>query len=153
MTFRLSLAAKSLFYLILWLQFLKFFYWRIIALQNFVVFCHTSARISHRYTHVPSLPNLSPISPWNPPFSLLQSPCLSSLSHTANSHWLSILHKLPSYSLYTSHPLPPPLPPCPLVYSLCLFFHCCPENKFISTIFLYYIYNIYLSLSDLFHSV
>ena len=25
------------------------------ALQNFVVFCHTSARISHRYTHVPSL--------------------------------------------------------------------------------------------------
>ena len=26
------------------------------------------------------------------PFRLLQSPCLSSLSHTANSHWLSSLH-------------------------------------------------------------
>ena len=28
-----------------------FFNWRIIALQNFVVFCQTSTRISHRYTH------------------------------------------------------------------------------------------------------
>ena len=36
----------------------NFFNWRIIALQNFVVFCHTSTRISHRYTHVPSLPSL-----------------------------------------------------------------------------------------------
>ena len=32
----------------------------IIALQNFVVFCHTSTRISHQYTHVPSLPDLLP---------------------------------------------------------------------------------------------
>ena len=30
------------------------------ALQNFVVFCETSVRISHRYTYVPSLLNLSP---------------------------------------------------------------------------------------------
>ena len=35
-----------------------FFNGKIIALQNFVVFCHTSTRISHRYTHVPSLLNL-----------------------------------------------------------------------------------------------
>ena len=28
-----------------------FFYWRIIALQNFVVFCQTSTWISHRYTY------------------------------------------------------------------------------------------------------
>ena len=56
-----------------------FFNWRIIALQNFVVFCHTSIRISHRYTHVPSLPHLSPISLSTPPFRLSQSPCLSSL--------------------------------------------------------------------------
>ena len=68
-----------------------FFNWRIIALQNFVVFCHTSTRISHRYTHVPSLLDLHPILP-NPTFSLSQSPYLSSLSHTANSHWLSLLH-------------------------------------------------------------
>ena len=37
-----------------------FFNWRIIALQNFVVFCHTSTRISHKYIHVPSLPHLPP---------------------------------------------------------------------------------------------
>ena len=35
--------------------FLNFFYWRVIALQNFVVFCQTSTRISHRYTYIPSL--------------------------------------------------------------------------------------------------
>ena len=39
--------------------------WRIIALQNFVVFCHISTRISHRYTHVPSFPN-PPSSPCPP---------------------------------------------------------------------------------------
>ena len=32
---------------------LLFFYWRIIALQNFVVFCQTSTWISHRYTYIP----------------------------------------------------------------------------------------------------
>ena len=31
----------------------------IIALQNFVVFCHTT-RFSHMYAHVPSLPSLPP---------------------------------------------------------------------------------------------
>ena len=39
-----------------------FFFWRIIALQNFVVFCQPSTWISHRYTHVPSLLNCPPIS-------------------------------------------------------------------------------------------
>ena len=39
-----------------------FFYWKIIALQNFVAFCQTSTWISHRYTYIPSLLNLSPIS-------------------------------------------------------------------------------------------
>ena len=39
-----------------------FFNWRIIALQNFVVFCQTSTWISHRYTYIPSLLNLPPIS-------------------------------------------------------------------------------------------
>ena len=36
------------------------FYWRIIALQNFAVFCHTSTWISHRYTYISSLLNLRP---------------------------------------------------------------------------------------------
>ena len=50
-------------------------------------------------------PTLSHPSRWS------QSPGLSSLSHLANSHWLSILHKLmymfPCYSFYSSHPLLP----------------------------------------------
>ena len=50
--------------------FLNFFNGRIIALQNFVVFCRTSTRISYRYTHVPSFPNLPPITLPIPPFSL-----------------------------------------------------------------------------------
>ena len=39
-----------------------FFYWRIIALENFFVFCQTSTWISHRYTYIPSLFKLPPIS-------------------------------------------------------------------------------------------
>ena len=35
-------------------NFLKFiFYWRIIVLQNFAVFCQTATWISHRYTYNP----------------------------------------------------------------------------------------------------
>ena len=63
---------------------------------------------------------------------------LSSLCHTANSCWLFILHMImyifPCYSLTSSHPFFPPL--CPQVCSLCLCLHCCPANRFISTIFL-----------------
>ena len=36
------------------------FNWRIIALQNFVVFCQILTWISHRYTCIPSLLNLPP---------------------------------------------------------------------------------------------
>ena len=43
------------------------FYWRMIALQNFAVFCQTSTWISHRYTYIPSLLNLSPTSLPSPP--------------------------------------------------------------------------------------
>ena len=38
-----------------------FFNWRIIALQNFLVFCQTSTWMSHRYTYIPSLLNLPPM--------------------------------------------------------------------------------------------
>ena len=44
-----------------------FFCWRIIDLQNFAVFCQTSTWISHRYTYIPSLLKLSPISLPIPP--------------------------------------------------------------------------------------
>ena len=56
-----------------------FFYWRIIALQNFAVFCQTSTLISHRYAY-PLL-----FEPPSHPSRLIQSPCLNFLSYTANS--------------------------------------------------------------------
>jgi len=68
---------------------------------------------------------------------LLQSPGCSSLSPTANFHWLSILHMvvymLPCYSLCSSRCLLPTHPPPPQVCSLCLCLYCCPANRFIST--------------------
>ena len=36
------------------------FFWRIIALQNFAVFCQTSAWVSHRYTYIPSVLKFPP---------------------------------------------------------------------------------------------
>ena len=64
--------------------------------------------------HVPT-PFLTSLPPPTPshPARLLQSSGLRSLSHTAGSHWLSILHMvvymLPCYSLHSSHP-PSPSP-------------------------------------------
>ena len=102
-----------------------------------MVFCHISIRIRHIYTHVPSLPDIPPISLPTPPFNLLQSPCLSSLRHTTNPHgylFYTWYCKFLCYSLHTSSLLPPLLPLCSLVCSLHLFLPCCPENKFISAI-------------------
>ena len=140
-------------------QNLLIFNWRIIALQCCVGFCHTSTRISHRYTYVPSLLNLPPLSHLSHPSRLSQSTRLSSLCNTANSYWLSVLHMvmftLPSHSLNSSHPLLPPL--CPQVYSLsassllpCKYVH----QHHLSRFHIYVlIYNICLSLSDLLHSL
>ena len=61
--------------------------WRVIALQNSVVFCHTSTWISHRYTYIPSWTSLPPPS-LSHPSRLIQSPCLSFLRHTAFYHVL-----------------------------------------------------------------
>ena len=75
-----------------WFPFspLCFFNWRIIALQNFVVFGQISARISHSYTHVPSFLNLPPSCLPVPPSGWSQRPCMCSLSHIASSRRLSI---------------------------------------------------------------
>ena len=42
--------------------FVLFFYWMMIDLENFAVFCQTSTWISHKYTYIPSLLKLPPIS-------------------------------------------------------------------------------------------
>ena len=64
----LSFCAHFFFFL------LFIFYWRIITLQNFPVFCQTSTWINHRYTYIPpfwtSLPSPSPPHPSR----LIQSP-------------------------------------------------------------------------------
>ena len=51
---------------------------------EFCGFLSYTTKNQHRYTHVPAP---SPL-----PFSLSQKPCLTSLNHTAKSHWLSVLH-------------------------------------------------------------
>ena len=97
------------------LFFPQTFYWRIIALQNFALFCQTSTWISHRYTYIPSFLKLLPISLPIPPFRLLQRPCLSFLSHIESSCWLSILHMVMQISmlLFPYSSPSPPLSPCP----------------------------------------
>ena len=114
----------------------KIFYCKIFTLQYCADFCHTSTWISHRYTYVPSLLNLSAIPHPIPPSRLSQSTRLSSLCHSKSP--LSILYMVifmfPCCSLNLSHLLHPTL--CPQVCSLCLNLHCCPENRFISAMFL-----------------
>ena len=91
-----------------------------------MIFCHTSTWISHQYTCVPPS--------WSPPAHPIHLGChralaLASLNHTANSHWLSVLHMamcvFHCYSLKSSHPLLPPL--FSKVCSLCLCLLCCPH--------------------------
>ena len=116
----------------------------------------------------PSLWKFPPTSTPSYPSRLSQSTCLSSWSHSANSHQLSILHTVvrvfPFYSLHSYYPLPPQLH-VSTICSLSLHLHCCPANRFIGTIFLdsiytyiyiymcVCVYDICFSLSDLLHSL
>ena len=54
------------------------------------------------------------------------------LDMTEQLNWM---HMFPFYSSHSFHP-----PLYPGAHSLCLRIHCCPANRFISTIFLYSIY-------------
>ena len=130
-----------------------FFNWRIIALQNFAVFCQTSTWISHGYTYIPSLLNLPPISLPILPLEVDTEP-LSEFPEPYSKMPLAIYFTYGDVSSMLLFPYvspSPPLSPCPQVYSLCLFFHCCPASKFFSTILLasVYIYDRiwYLSFS------
>ena len=64
----------------------------------------------------PSRTSLPPPTP-SPPSRLSQSPGLSSLGHTTNSHWLSIFHTVvymfPRYSRHSLHSLLPHSQPMP----------------------------------------
>ena len=86
-----------------------------------------------------SLP-LEPLSHFPPhpiPLGCQRAPGLNFLCHIANSHWVPISHivmcMFQYYSLYLSHPL---LLLYPQVCYLGLHPHCCPENRFFSTILL-----------------
>ena len=85
-----------------------FFNWTINALQNCVGFCQTSIwSVIGTYWSPPFWTFLPPTSL---PFylcRLLQSPTLSFLSHTANSHWLSILHMVMRVAMLLSPCIPP----------------------------------------------
>ena len=88
------------------------FYWRIIALQNFAVFCQTSTWISHRYTYIPSLLKLSPISLPTPPLSLgwYRAPVWVSWATQQipiGSLFYIWYRKFPCYSFHTTHPVLP----------------------------------------------
>ena len=110
--------------LFLFKLYLFVFNWLMIASQYWFEFYHTSAWISHRCacllflepsSYLPTLPH---------PSSFLQSPGLSSLCPTANSHWLSILHMV-VHMLPCSPPFISPSPSSPLPLStaclLCLY--------------------------------
>ena len=110
------------------LKNLLIFNWRMIALHKSAIGIHMSPP-----SHLLPLPTKSH------PSKLSMSTSMSSLSHTANSHWLCILHMVVfmplCYSFHSSHPL---------LYSqvCCLYlcFHRFLANRFISTTFLDSIY-------------
>ena len=125
------------------LHFLKkiCFNWRINALQNFVIFCQTSAWISRRYTCIPSLLNPFPSPSPSHPSRLIQSPCFE-FPEPYSKFLLAIyftdgnvsFHITLCIHLTLSSHLPMS------INFLCLFLHCYPTNKLFNTIFLDSIY-------------
>ena len=89
----------------------------------------------------PSHPPLHPTPP-----GCHRAPYLSSMYYTANFHGLSnfthIMYMFQGYSLHLAHPL---LLTVSAICSLWLPLHCCPADRFISTIFLDSI-NIYINI-------
>ena len=90
------------------IYFLFIFNWRIIALQNCASFCPTSTWISHRYTYVPSLLDLSPTSQPIPPLQVViehqfEFPELYGKLPLLILH--TVVYMFPCYFLHSSHPL------------------------------------------------
>ena len=111
----------------------------------FIILCWFWSYVNiNQYVYICLLPleSTSHLLPHSIHLGCHRAPDLSSLNHTVNSQWLTILHILvymfPCYYLHSSHPLLS-LPESQ-VCSLCLNLHCCFANRFISTIFLDFMY-------------
>ena len=120
-------------------SFLNFFLnWKIIALQYWFDFCHTSTWISHRCTYAPpSWTSLLPL-PFSHPSRLLQSPSLSAESYIKFPLGLYFTYGrgMCFHSTFPLVPASPSYSPRPEVCPLRLCLQYCPANRFISTIFL-----------------
>ena len=125
-------------------QFLKIlslsiFDWRIIALQYCFGFCHISTWVSHRCIYIYRLPLEPPsrLPPHLPHLGCYRALDMGSPRHTAISTGGVSLHVVTYVfqcdPLNSPHPLLPCL--CPQACFLCLHLHCCPADRFISTIF------------------
>ena len=109
---------------------------RVHVSQYCVGFWHPSTRISHRYTHVPSLLNLPPTSLPIPP---LVTEYWAELpgSHSKFPPAVYLTWGSGYAPMLVSQLAPPsPSPTVSTVCSLRLHLHCCPANRNISTIFL-----------------
>ena len=151
-------AQKSFFKIFLKNLFI-YINWNIVTLQYCDGPFHEATWIGH--TWIPSLLKLFLVLPPHPIApGCHRAPSLGSLHHTSKSHWLYVLHMaiymFQCCSLKSSHPLQPP---CPKVCSLCLFLLFCPLCKIVNiisldSIYVYtLIYDFFLSLPDLFHSL
>ena len=113
------------------------FNWRIIALQYCVGFCHTSMNQPSVYICAPFLSPASHLPAHPTPLGCHRAPNLSSVSHTANFHWLSNF----IYSnVYVSVPLSQSVPSSPSP-------HCVHKSVCYGTVFLLHLGRVY-SLYD-----
>jgi len=78
-----------------------FFYWRIIALQNFVVFCQTTTWISHQFSSVQSL---SCVQLFETPWTAAHQASPSITNSRSLPKLMSIESMMPSNHLIFGHP-------------------------------------------------
>ena len=157
--FKVLLSSSKILKKNFFLNLFIYINWNIVTLQYCDGPFHESTWIGH--TWIPSLLKLFLVLPPHPIApGCHRAPSLGSLYHTSKSHWLYVLHMaiymFQCCSLKSSYPLQPP---CPKVCSLCLFLLFCPLCKIVNiisldSIYIYtLIYDFFLSLPDLFHSL
>ena len=118
---------------------------------------HTLTWITHGCSCLPVLNPTSHLPPHPIPLACPRAPALSTLLHTSNLHWPSVLHMVmfmfQCYCFKLSHPRL--LPQSPKVCSLHMCLFCCLAYRIVVAKFHIYalIYNISVSVSGLLHSV